>query len=164
MVHQSDSEDGVAPSLVFSVEMNNLNTISTCSSVTTYVNSLETNGLLKNQFPGEPNMIDLFADSKAGCNLEKGAPRLVENEVNLKVDPYKQVANVDYTDMVDSKSVVAFVNSEMIGCLNVSTLQEPCLVILEPESESTCSRNAEGFMKERMHVLHTMPKHHQDHQ
>jgi hypothetical protein len=46
----------------------------------------------------------------------------------------------------------------MIGCLNASTLQEPRLVILEPESESTCSRNVEGFMEDRMHVLHTMPE------
>jgi hypothetical protein len=51
-LRQSDSEDGAAPSSVFSAEMNNLNAISAGSSVTINVNSLETNGLLKNQFPG----------------------------------------------------------------------------------------------------------------
>jgi hypothetical protein len=131
-LHQSDSEDGTAPSSVFSTEMNNLNVISAGSSVTTNANSLETNGLLKDQFSGDLNMTDLSA----------------EHEVNLKLGgPYEQAVNVDYTytDMVDSKSGEA-------------SLQETRLVILEPESESTCSRKVEGFMEDRMHVLHTMPE------
>ncbi|CAD6224333.1 unnamed protein product [Miscanthus lutarioriparius] len=160
-LHQSDSEDGTAPSSVFSTEMNNLNAISAGSSVTTNANSLETNGLLKDQFSGELNMTDLSADSKVGLALEEGALRLAEHEVNLKLGgPYEQAVNVDYTytDMVDSKSDEASVHSEMIGCLNASSLQETRLVILEPESESTCSRKVEGFMEDRMHVLHTMPE------
>jgi len=159
-LHQSDSEDGAAPSSVFSTEMNKLNAISAGSSVTTNVNSLETNGFLKDQFSGEPNVTDLCVDSIVGRNLEEGALRLSEHELNLKLGgPYEQAVNVDYTcaDMV-GKSDEASVHSEMIGCLNASSIQETCLVILEPESESTCSRKVEGFMEDRMHVLHTMPE------
>jgi hypothetical protein len=59
-------------------------------------------------------MTDLSADSKVGCNLAEGALRLAEHEVNLKLGgPYEQAANVDYTDMVDSKFDEAFVNIAM---------------------------------------------------
>ncbi|ONM56157.1 FK506-binding protein 2-1 [Zea mays] len=160
-LHPSDSEDGAAPSSAFSTEMSNLNAIPSGSSVTTDVNSLGTNGLLKDQISGEPNMTEISADSKAGRNLEEGALRLAKHEVNLKLGgPYEQSVNVDYTytDMVDSKSDEASVHSVMIEPLDASPLQETRLTILEPESESTCSKMVEGFMEDRMHVLLTMPE------
>jgi hypothetical protein len=160
-LHPSDSEDGAAPSSVFSTEMSNLNAIPSGPSVTTDVNSLGTNGLLKDQISGEPNMTEISADSKVGRNLEEGALRLAKHEVNLKLGgPYEQSVNVDYTytDMVDSKSDEASVHSVMIEPLDASPLQETRLAILEPESESTCSKKVEGFMEDRMHVLHTMPE------
>lgn len=107
-------------------------------------------------------MTDLSAGSKVGCNLEEGDLRLAKHEVNLKLgDPNEHAVNVDctYSDMVDSKSDEASGHIEMIGCWgNASSLQKTDLLILEPESESTCSRNVEGFMEDRMHVLHTMPE------
>ncbi|RCV12359.1 hypothetical protein SETIT_2G263200v2 [Setaria italica] len=155
-LHQPDSEDGAAPGSVFSTEINNLNTVSSESSVAANEISVETNGLCKAQFPGEPNMRDLSSDSNVGYNLEDGALRLAEPHVKLG-SPYEHSVNVDntYTDMVNSKPDKTG-HSEMIGHLNASSLQEAHPLILEPESESTNSRKVEDFMEDGLHVSHTM--------
>ncbi|OEL25308.1 hypothetical protein BAE44_0013672 [Dichanthelium oligosanthes] len=158
-LHQSDSEDGAAPSSVFTTEINNLNAISSGSSVAVNEISPETNGLCKDQFSGEPNMRDLSSDSKVGYNLEDGALRLAVPEVKPKLGgPCEHSVNVDstYTDMVYCKSDKTSGHSEMVGDSDASSLQETHPLILEPESESTSSGKVEGFMEDRLHVLHTM--------
>ncbi|RLN35281.1 uncharacterized protein C2845_PM03G02200 [Panicum miliaceum] len=158
-LHQSDSEDGAAPTAVLPTEINNLNTVSSESSVSANETSFETNGLCKDQFPGETNMTDLSSDSKVGYDSEHGALRLAEPEVNLKLaGPYEHSMNVGntYTDMVNSKSDKTSGQGDMIGNLNASSLLEVHPLILEPESESTSSEKVQGFMENRLLVLHTM--------
>ncbi|CAN6211181.1 unnamed protein product [Urochloa humidicola] len=154
-LHQPDSEDGAAPSSVFSAEINNLNYVPSGSSVDANETSVETNELCKVQFPGEPNMRDLSSDSNVGYNLEDGALRLAEPEVNLKLGgSYGYSLNVDNTstDMVYSKPDKTSGHSEMIDHLNASSLQDTHPLILEPESESASS----GKVEDRLHVSHTM--------
>ncbi|CAL5087509.1 unnamed protein product [Urochloa decumbens] len=158
-LHQPDSEDGAAPSSVFSTEINNLNSVPSGSSVAANETSVETNGLCKAQFSAEPNMRDLSSDSNVGYNLEDGALRLAEPEANLKLGgSYEYSLNVDNTctDMVNSKPDKTSGHSEMIGNLNASSLQETHSPILEPESESTSSEKVEDFTEDRLHVSHTM--------
>ncbi|CAN6196511.1 unnamed protein product [Urochloa humidicola] len=158
-LHQPDSEDGATPSSVFSTEINNLNSVPSGSSVAANEISVETNGLGKEQFSGEPNRRDLSSDSNVGYNLEDGALRLAEPEVNLKLGSSNEYSlNVDNTctDMVDSKPDKTSGHSEMIGHSNASPLQETHPLILEPESESTSSGKLEDFMEDRLHVSHTM--------
>ncbi|CAN6167538.1 unnamed protein product [Urochloa humidicola] len=158
-LHQQDSEDGAAPSSVFSTEINNLNYVTSGSSVAANETSVETNGLCKAQFSGEPNMKDLSPDSNVGYNLEDGALRLAEPEVNLKLGgSYEYSLNVDNTcaDMVNSKPDKTSGHSAMIGHSNASSLQETHPLILEPESESTSSGKVEDIMEDGLHVSHTM--------
>jgi hypothetical protein len=158
-LHQSDSEDGVAPTAALSTEINNLNIVSSESSVSANETYFETNGLCKDHFPGETNMRDLTSDSKVGYDLEDGALRLTEPEVNLKLGgPYEHTMNVGntYADMVNSKSDKTSGQGDVIGNSNASSLQEVHPLILEPESETTSSEKVQGFMEDRSHVLHTM--------
>ncbi|WVZ65457.1 hypothetical protein U9M48_014816 [Paspalum notatum var. saurae] len=155
-LHQSDFEDGAAPSSVFPTEINNLNTISSGSSVTANEISLETNGLCKDQLSGEPNMRNLSAEPQVGYNVEDRALRLVEPELTLKLgDPYDHSVDVDntYTDMVNSKSDKTSGCCESINDSNASSLQETPPIILEPELGKV-----EGFVEDIMHVLHPMPE------
>ncbi|XP_062200018.1 uncharacterized protein LOC133902446 isoform X2 [Phragmites australis] len=155
---QSDSEDGAAPSSVFSIEINNLSIVSSGSSVAANEISLETNGLCKDQFSGEPNMTDLSADSKVGYNLDNGSLRLAGPEISLKLGgPYECAVNVvsNDTGIVDNKSDKTSGNSELIGDLHPS-LQENYPVVLDPELQSTCSGKVKSFMEDKMGVLHTM--------
>ncbi|CAL5073483.1 unnamed protein product [Urochloa decumbens] len=154
-LHQPDSEDGAAPSSVFSTEINNLNSVPSGSSVAANETSVETNGLCKAQFSGEPNMRDLSSDSNVEYNLEDKALRLAEPEVNLKLGgSYEYSLNADNTctDMVNSKPDKTSGHSEMTGHSNASFLLETHPLILEPESESTSSGNVE----DRLHVSHTI--------
>ncbi|KAF8780911.1 hypothetical protein HU200_000874 [Digitaria exilis] len=156
---QPDSEDGPALSSVFSTEINNLNTVSSGSSVAENENSVEKDGLCKTQLPGEPSMRYLSCDSNVGYNMEEGALRLAEPEINLKLGgPYEHSVNVDntYTDIVSSKSDKTPGHSEMLGHLNDSSLKENHPLILEPESEFASSGKVEGFMEDRLHDSHTM--------
>jgi hypothetical protein len=155
-LHQPDSEDGAAPGSVFSAEINDLITVSSESNVAANENSVETNGLCKAQFPGEPNVKDLSSDSNVGYNLEDGALRLAEPHVKLG-SPYEHSVDVDYTctDVVDSE-IDKTGHSEMIGHLNASSLQEAYPPFLEPESESTNSGKVEDFMEDGLHVSRTM--------
>ena len=158
-LHQSDSEDGAAPTAALSTEINNLNTVSSESSISANETYFETNGLCKDQFSGETNMRDLASDFKVGYDLEDGALRLTEPEVNLKLGGTREhsmnVGNT-YADMVNSKSDKTSGQGDVTGNSNASSLEEVHSLILEPESESTSSEKVQGFMKDRSHVLCTM--------
>ncbi|KAG2636000.1 hypothetical protein PVAP13_2NG412600 [Panicum virgatum] len=104
-------------------------------------------------------MRDLTSDSKVGYDLEDGALRLTEPEVNLKLGGTREhsmnVGNT-YADMVNSKSGKTSGQGDVTGNSNASSLEEVHSLILEPESESTSSEKVQGFMKDRSHVLCTM--------
>ncbi|KAJ1290281.1 hypothetical protein BS78_02G231400 [Paspalum vaginatum] len=155
-LHQSDFEDGAAPSSVFPSEINNLSTISSGSSVTANEISLKTNGLCKDQLSGEPNIRNLSADPQVGYSVEDGALRLVEPELNLKLgDPYDHSVDADNTntDMVNSESDKTSSCCEPINDSNASSLQETPPIVLEPELGKV-----EGFAEDLMHVSHPMPE------
>ncbi|XP_062193771.1 uncharacterized protein LOC133897170 isoform X2 [Phragmites australis] len=148
-LHQSDSEDVAAPNSEFSLEIKNLNTVSSGTSVAASEFSLEKYGSWKDQFSREPTMTD----------LENGTLRLAGPEVSLKLGgPYECSVNVDsnYTHKVDIKSDKTSGHSELIDDSNVLSLQETHPLILETESESTCSGKVEGFIEDSTHVLNTM--------
>jgi hypothetical protein len=156
---QTDSEDGALPSSEFLVETNNLNMVLAGSNVTANEISLGTNELCKDQVSGEFNLNDLSAGSKVGNDLDKRTPNLAEPEASLKLGVlYESSVNVgsNHTDMVDSEPDKIFYLSEPIGDLDASSLQEVHSVVLNSDSQSTCSRNMQGVMEDTIHALDNM--------